>query len=51
MSPSPPSHQVGNEKEYLEEHIGVKLNLVEEKKEKRYIDQTQRPAPDFGSRS
>lgn len=48
VSPSPPTHDVGNKKEYLQKHVRIELHLEEQKKRKSNVDQAQGPAPDIG---
>src|SRR6266567_2657658 len=45
MCPAIPTHQIRHEEKNLQKHIRIQLHLKKEKKEKRDIDQPNRPTP------
>ena len=47
--PTPPTGHIGYEKENLQEHVWVQLDLVEQKKKKDDIYQSNRPAQDMSA--
>lgn len=46
MKPAPPSHEISDEEEDLQEHVRIQLDLKEKKKEEGHVDKTQWPTPD-----
>ena len=46
MRPSPPTDDVGDKEEDLQEHVGIELILIEKEEEQGNVDDPKRPAPD-----
>lgn len=46
MRPTPPADNIRHEKKCVQEHIGIKLNLVKQKKEEDGVDYPDRPVED-----
>jgi hypothetical protein len=47
MRPTPPADHVRHEEKNLQKHVGIQLYLVEKKKEKYHVNNSDRPAPDI----